>query len=310
MFLQNALLIVFFAAVMFPAKACSSADPDNSNAKAAVSPTPPTSPDTGEAKGEREKMDVLTQKIIAKDPSAILLAKQIGSSAATSLKPLAKHEDPVVREIALRCLEQSGGENVAEVFADALTDESSSVKIAALAGLNTHLTPSVYNQLLQAFDQLDTFPEGQQQIALLLGRMESANQDDLRQRYSRERDPVVNEGLVAALAKLGDANAQAKFAAGVENSKDRERKRYIDYAEYINQQWAARALAPVLLDKSEMLRIGVDGLPGAVPEYLRACDLAVNVIAKITGTTFSFPVNGRTNYTDEQLMEVRQFLVR
>jgi len=242
MFLQNALLIIFFAAAMFPAKACSSASLNNSNARVAVSPTLTASPDAGEAKGEREKMDVLTQKVIAKDPSAILLAKQIGSSAATSLKPLAKNEDPIVREIALRCLEQSGGEDVAQVFAEALLDESSSVKIAALAGLNTHLTPSVYNQLLQAFDQLDNFP--------------------------------------------------------------------IEYAEYINQPWAARALVPVLLDKSEMLRIGVDGLPGAVPEYLRACDLAVNAIAKITGATFSFPVNGRTNYTDEQLTEVRQFIVR
>ena len=120
----------------------------------------------------------------------------------------------------------------------------------------------------------------------------------------------MNEGLVAALAKLGDANAQRKFADGVEKSKDRERKRYIDDAAYIDQAWAARALAPVLADKTDMLRIGMDAMPGAVPEYLRACDLAVNVIAKITKANFTFPVNGRTNYTDAQLSEVRQFLIR
>jgi hypothetical protein len=306
--------IACFLLALLQSAACNPATANQNSpaiSKTAVTtPTPPKNSDVVGAKGDRRNMDLLTEKVLAKDPTATLLAKQIGSSAAPSLKPLAKHEDPVVREIALRSLEQSGGEDIAEVFAEAVVDESPSVKSAALSGLNVYLKPSVYNQLLHAFDQLGDSPEVQQHVALLLGRIEGANQQDLRERYRQENNPLANEGLVAALAKLGDLNAQSKFTAGVEKSRDRERKRYIDYADYINQAWAARALAPVLADKTDMLRIGVDGMPGAVPEYLRACDLAVNVIAKIMGATFTFPVNGRTNYTDAQLKEVRQFLAR
>ena len=306
--------IACFSLALLQSAACNPAATGQNNAivskTVVASPTPPKNSGVVGAKGDQGKMDLLTEKVLAKDPTATLLAKQIGPSAAASLKPLAKNEDPVVREIALRSMEQSGGEGIAEVFAEALVDESPSVKSAALSGLEAHLSPSVYGQLLNAFDQLGDSPEVQRYVALLLGRVETANPKDLQQRYRQENNPIVNEGLVAALAKLGDANAQRKFADGVEKSRDRERKRYIDDAAYIDQPWAARSLAPVLLDKTDMLRIGVDGLPGAVPEYLRACDLAVNVIAKITKANFTFPVNGRTNYTDAQLSEVRQFLIR
>jgi len=306
--------IACFSLALLQSAACNPAATGQNDAivskTVVTSPTPPKNSGVAGAKGDQGKMDLLTEKVLAKDPTATLLAKQIGPSAASSLKPLAKNEDPVVREIALRSMEQSGGEEIAEVFAEALVDESPSVKSAALSGLDAHLSPSVYGKLLNAFDRLGDSPEVQRYVALLIGRIETANSKELQQRYRQENNPLVNEGLVAALAKLGDANAQRKFADGVEKSKDRERKRYIDDAAYIDQAWAARALAPVLLDKTDMLRIGVDGMPGAVPEYLRACDLAVNVIAKITKANFTFPVNGRTNYTDAQLSEVRQFLMR
>ena len=75
-----------------------------------------------EQNGGQDKMDILVQRVSSKDPSATLLAKQLGKSATPSLIPLATNADPVVREIALRCLDQSGGSGVAEVFVGALLD--------------------------------------------------------------------------------------------------------------------------------------------------------------------------------------------
>jgi HEAT repeat protein len=250
-------------------------------------------------------MDILVQRVLTKDPSATLLAKQLGKSATPSLIPLATNVDPVVREIALRCLDQSGGPGIAEVFVHALLDDSGSVRAAALTGLQSNLDGSIYGPLLSAFDKsMDAITR--QQIALLIGRLHGARLRDLQQRCSAEKEAEAQEGCVTALARMGDNSAQADFVRRLHSAKDRELKRYLDHVSYIHQIWAARALGPILENKSPILRIGVDGLPG--PEYLRACDVAVNLLVEIGGITLSFLINGHTNYTDSQLGEARRAL--
>ena len=253
-------------------------------------------------------MQELIQKVLAKDPTATLLARKLGSSAAESLKPLAKDEDPVVREIALRSLIESGGDGLASVFANALLDESGSVRGAALAGLARYPDPSVYPALLNAFDNSSDLPEMREQIALIMGRSDSADTRELNARLENEKDQLARDGLVAALAKLGDNRSRAQFADSLRNAKSDRLKRFLDYVDYINQEWAARALGPVLLDKTPLLRIGIDGLPNLGPGNLRACDISVNLVAKILKAKFSFPVDMKTQYTDPQLQEVRSYI--
>ena len=67
-----------------------------------------------------------------------------------------------------------------------------------------------------------------------------------------------------------------------------------------------KPLAALLDDVSKVLRIGVDGRP-EFPEYLRACDIAVNLIAELAPAKFSFVVNRLTNYSSGQLAEVKHF---
>jgi len=115
--------IACFSLALLQSAACNPAATGQNNAivskTVVASPTPPKNSGVVGAKGDQGKMDLLTEKVLAKDPTATLLAKQIGPSAAASLKPLAKNEDPVVREIALRSMEQSGGEGIAD---DAVKD--------------------------------------------------------------------------------------------------------------------------------------------------------------------------------------------
>jgi hypothetical protein len=68
-----------------------------------------------------------------------------------------------------------------------------------------------------------------------------------------------------------------------------------------------KPLLPVLEDQSTMVRIGVDGRP-EIPEYLRACDLAINLVTAISRKSFSFQIDQKTNYTAAQIAEVRGFL--
>lgn len=82
------------------------------------------------------------------------------------------------------------------------------------------------------------------------------------------------------------------------------------YGWYLRAPWLLAPLRPVLDDRTELQWVGLDGHP-ELTQHLRACDLAVNLVAAITGHRFSFEVRGQenpTNYTDDQLAEVGRFL--
>jgi HEAT repeat protein len=271
-----------------------------------LSPTPSPVP-VANSRGDRP-MNELIQKVIAKDPTATLDARRIGSSAAEPLSRLTTNEDPLVRELALRCLIESGGDGLSRIFAKFLTDEYGSVRGAALAGTSKYIDPSVLPQLINALDSSGDLPEMREQIALLIGRIDSADTRELLARLENENDQLARDGIVAALAKLGDQRGRADFVDGLRNAKGDRLKRYLDYVDYINQEWAAKALGPVLYDKTPLMRIGIDGIPNLGPGNLRACDIALNLIAKILKPTFKFPVDMKTNYTDEQLQEARRVL--
>jgi len=274
------------------------------NAIVELSPTPtPVS-----AVNSRGDMNELIQKVIGKDPTATLDARRIGSSAAEPLVRLTTNEDSVVRELALRCLIESGGDGLSRVFAGFLTDEYGSVRGAALAGINKYVDPSVLPQLVEAFDKSEDLPEMREQIALVMGRIDSTDVSILKHRYENEKDQLAKDGIIAALSKLGDQKARVHFAQELRGAKGDRLKRYLDYVDYIGQEWAARALAPVLHDKTPLLRIGIDGVPNLGPGQLRACDIAVNLIAKILKPQLKFQVDMKTAYTDAQLLEVKGLL--
>lgn len=306
MYLQKILLATSLSLSLIQINGC----PSKKNVMADVNVTPQTTPPKKvgkEQKGDKEKMDLLLQKVLNKEPSAVNLAKEIGSSATPRLKPLATNSDSGVRLIALDCLYYTGGEGVAEIFINGLTDESPTTSAAAANGLRNHLNSGIYPELLEVYNKVED-PQRRNDIALMLGKIESAKVGDLKEKYEKESDALAKEGLTAALGKLGDGDSKTEFLKNLQSVKERDLKRYFDYVEYINQPWATRGLSPILNDKSDLLRIGVDAMPGFVPEYLRACDLALNLIVKLTRAKLSFNVDGKTNYSDAQLQEAGQFL--
>ena len=85
--------------------------------------------------GDRDHMQALVQSILDKDPRATLLVKKVGSAANSELQKLAQHKDQEVREIALLCLNETGGPDAAMTFVRSLRDEDSQVRAVALRGL-------------------------------------------------------------------------------------------------------------------------------------------------------------------------------
>lgn len=252
-------------------------------------------------------MQELIQRVLEKDTDAITLAKQVGAGANPELRKLAKHADAEVREIALYCLDATGGPGAVETFVESLLDNNAQVRAAGLEGLEHHPDPTVYPALLQTYDK-SRDSSVRQQIALIIGRMSrGVDVKDLRKRLEVEKDAEAREGCIVALARLNDPEAQADFIKRLHESNLRDRPRYLECCEYIHAPWLLKPLLPLLGDKENMVYVGLDGVSD-ITEYLRACDVAVNLIASISGHKFSFAVNGLTNYNDVQLDEVRRYV--
>jgi HEAT repeat protein len=219
---------------------------------------------------------------------------------------LTRNDDPGVRRVAVYCLDVTGGEDAVLALARLVLDQDSQVRAAALQGLGNHPADVPPQTLLKAFDQSQD-PYVRQQLMLIAAKVPGVTTADMQQRYEGENDPEAKEGLVVALAQRGDPAGQAEFIRGLHAAKRRDLARYLEYAGQIKAKWLLPALLPVLDDKSRLVRIGVDGLP-LQPEHLRACDIAVNLVAEISGHVFSFRVAGNVNYTDAQIAEVKAFL--
>lgn len=259
-------------------------------------------------------MDYLVKQILDKDPGAILTAQELGRLAGERIKPLTANEDEGVRQIALRCLNRSGGDGLAEVFASALSDESPSVRAAALNGLQNHSDAQTYARLLRVYETVSD-SQHRKEIALLLADGEAANSNDLRRIYAREKDFEAAEACLVALAKLGDRDSQVEFLRRLSGARGGALKRFLEYVEYLGQTWALRGLASVLSDKTPLVGtgfcvagVGANHLARDFPEYLRACDWAVNLIAEIAEAKFPFPVGGAKNYDDAELAAARAIL--
>ncbi len=254
-------------------------------------------------------MDELEREILAGDRRAILRAQKLGDAATPTLLALVGHADPDVREIALYSLGEVGGEGSAEALAAATLDPMPVVRGVALRGLLARPDPAALPAVLSAYDRS---PEADVRfhLARVVGLMPdgSVSLATLRARRAHELYALPREGLLVALARLGDPDAREEVLRVLAALPERPaRKRWLDHVEYVGQPWVLSGLRPFLDDETPALRIGADGIPD-VPEYLRVCDLAVNLVATIGGAQLSFAVNRMTLYSPEQRAEAKAWL--
>ena len=262
----------------------------------------------GQAQEAQKKMQNLIQQVLDKKPAAALRAREIGPSANPELIKLTRNDDAGVRRVAIYCLKATGGQDAAMAFARLTLDQNVQVRSAALEALSLRSNDVVPHTLLQAFDQ-SQHPWVRQQLMLVAAKVPGVSTAEIQKRHESEKDPEAKEGTVVALAQRGDPAGQAEFIRGLHAVKGRDLNRYLDYAEVIKAKWLLPPLIPILDDKTPLVGIGIDAKP-ELPDHLRACDIAVNLVAEISGHRFSFPVAGDVNYTDEQIAEVRAFLQR
>jgi HEAT repeat protein len=249
----------------------------------------------------------IVEGVLAKDYAVQLAARGAGGAAVAALVPLLANEDDEVRQLAVHCLAETGHPRAADALASAVMDAEPEVAMAAARALHRLATPALAPGLLHAMGR-SSEPIVRRELALVVGRVAGPDAVPvLRDRLGREQAPEAAEGLLVALARLGDAQARRSFEERLLASRGLERKTWLDHAEYIGQPWLVRPLEKLLADTTPVLRVGVDARPDLI-EALRVCDLALILIAALSGARLSFAVTRAKNYSAAEIEEVRRFV--
>ncbi len=246
----------------------------------------------------------LRETVLAGNWEAPMTAQRLGERATDEIIDLLTHEDRQVRLITVACLEEAGGEKARSGMIDALSDEDDQVRMTAARGLHNNPDPDVYARLMTVYDD-SADAQVKHHIPMIIARNDGKITDatPLTARWEEEEDDDALEGMVVGLARLGNEDAKSQFTERLHSAAGTDLDRYLTHCEYIEQKWLINALAPVVFNKTKLRYIG----PHGRDIDLRACDISLNLIAKLSGKRFSFEVNGRTNYLPEQLEEVKTY---
>ncbi|WP_394838685.1 HEAT repeat domain-containing protein [Pendulispora rubella] len=248
----------------------------------------------------------LAQAVRQKDYGAQLVARQGGADAVDALAPLLADADEEVRELAVHCMAETGDPRAGDALVQLTVDSDPQVAMAAARAMHRLGGARSVPALLAALPRSDE-PLVRRELGMAIGRFAGPGKiPDLRERLAEEQSPVAHQGILAALARMGDDPSREAFAAALSETGGMARKPWLDLAEYIEQPWLITPLGVVLDDPTPVLRVGVDARPDLI-QALRACDLAVVLIAKLGAATFSFPVTRAKNYSAEEISEVKRF---
>ena len=247
-------------------------------------------------------LDELARAVQASDAGATSMARRIGAGAVPRLRALLDAPAFEVRELAVDCLAATMVEAAVPALVLALADPHVQVAMAAASGLESLGRPMHVPVLIDALDR-PKHPLVRRALALVVGRVAGPGKiDALRARLDAESSPLAREGLVMALARLGDADARTRFV----DREGEDLEYWLEDADYLAGPWLLPTLGRLLDDQTPIL--WVNGAAGQA-YTLRACDLALVRIARITGHRFEFQGAGARSFSPGELDEARRFIV-
>jgi HEAT repeat protein len=252
-------------------------------------------------------VQTIVQGVLNKDYAVQTLARGAGAAPVPELVRLLGDPDAEIRELAVYCLGETGDPSAANGLAGAALDADPQVAMAAAKALRSVAGAPHSRTLLQAFDRAAE-PMVRRELALVLGRIAGPPELlEMKKRWATGTSGEAREGLTVALAGRGDDEARLEFEKRLLGSEGDDRLRWLENADLVAQPWLLPALGKILDDPTPVLRVAVDARPDLI-QALRACDLALLLIAKITGARFSLPVTRAHNYTDAELDEARRLV--
>lgn len=261
------------------------------------------------ARGD-DMTEQLLRRVRQQDTEVVEAMKTVGPEIVPSLVRLARHGDRDVRELALYCLEQKGGQQARVAFVKALYDKDLQIRaIAASSFLQRHYGPENLSALLKV---LRRHRDGlvREHVALVIGKIGQPRVVAALKRIRRaEKNRLVRNNIRLALARLGDKPSQKSILNGIRAEKIKVRLKAVRDFGYMNDRRLVVHLLPLLEDR----RNAVNVAPSGHKAYVRMCDVAVEVLDAILDHPFSFQVGsiGRVrSYSSKEIAEARSLIGR
>jgi hypothetical protein len=247
----------------------------------------------------------LRQLIANKDFSAVDVARGAGPAAVTDVEPYLANADPAVRVLAVDCLAAAGGPAATDLLIRAFADGNEQVRINAINALRASPPKGRESALLNAWEA-DKTRDGfvRQQIPMILGSLSARTTTaELRRFLGLEQRQDVRDGMIAGLAKLGDALARNELGQLLRDARGKRTAELMDYVAYLDDRWVLPLLVPVL----QRRELAIDLSTHRNTIRRRECDLAVDAVLKISKAQFTFQLDELAQYTDEQIAEALRY---
>jgi len=248
----------------------------------------------------------IAQMIRNKDWSAVDASAKTGPPAVAVAEPFLKENDPVVRLAAVDSIAAAGGPRAPELLMRMISDKNEQVRMNAISGLHKRPPVGREDELIILWDQNNS-RDGyvRQQIPMILAEMGAKNKTPaLKARSLSDTRQEVDDGMTAAVAKLGDDDFRKKQAKKLEVAIGERIAELMPFVEWINEPWVIPMLMPVLKHReiAQILATHISSVER------RGCDLAVDAVLAISKAGFTFKLNRGALYTDPQITEVTRYV--
>jgi HEAT repeat protein len=241
-----------------------------------------------------------------KDWKLIDIPGQVGADAGPALLPLLNDPDLKVRELAVYCLDASGGKPAGQGMLKALKDKSETVRDAALRFLDRHVELADL-PALETEVQKNPDPYVREVVALLVGKSrEDSAIAPLQAQYAREPNVRTSHALSLALARLGDATARQAVLGRLKDKNPGQVAQAVIDLIYVDDPKLLVHTEPLLDDPRQGKNVG----PSHGPIIKRVCDVVVETMDKMLNHPFTFPIALAHQYTPAELGEAKAVLAR
>jgi hypothetical protein len=255
----------------------------------------------------------LKAAVLESSPDAQELAVQVGSRAIPWLQEQMQHDNFQIRLTALYCLVRIGGRHALDTCVRALDDDHIHIRSRAIREIYEHGNSTLVGPLLNAHAKWQD-SHTRYHLALAIGKLDNTfdSVSELKRRWEWEKDSQAEEGLLVALARLEDRDAQAEFVRRLHacfkpHSNSGSGRRYLEHAEYIHGRWLLNPLLSLLDDATPLIHLRWNTYSNR-PFDLRTCDLALTLAASISERTFTFPTGAGRTYSEIQRSEMQDYL--
>ena len=216
-------------------------------------------------------MQDLSKLLLDGDTAAIQCASDLGESALPLLDACSDHDEQDVRFLVVECLCALGTPGAGRRLLRFCEDASHEVQLEAIHGLlEGQPIAGMGHELLAIYErQGDGYLR--RQLALALGRLEAAEAGSQLAAKLHQVDQA-SDGLIAALARQGDAKAQLRLAELLRAAHNERVVEVLQLFRYVARPDCAWLLLPLLQREDVAQTVGTLG--GSVAR--RTCDLALD----------------------------------